>query len=337
MRISRRRLLQVGSGAAIVAAAGCVQLPDALFLNFSGDTADSGPFAPPSAKSIDLIVHAINRLSFGPRPGDYERVQGLGESDQEAFDAYVEEQLAPEKIDDRVCGSVVRRLESLNQPLGELFEYQERLLLSEMVRGAMLRAVLSKRQLFEVMVQFWTDHFNIDPSKGDCKWLKAGDDRDVIRKHTMGTFPELLRASALSPAMLWYLDGRENRKQKDDDKPNENYARELLELHTLGVHGGYTQRDVMEVARCLTGWTVRSGEWLQKGNVEFKPRRHDDGPKEVLGQRIDAASLRQKVGDDQGLMAHVLGRCPTSQEVESYHDSCAGLALMLASPGFQRF
>jgi uncharacterized protein (DUF1800 family) len=157
-----------------------------------------------------------------------------------------------------------------------------------MTRGTLLRAVWSKRQLYEKMVHFWTDHFNIDSSKGDCRWLKASDDRDVIRRYAMGTFPELLRASAMSPAMLWYLDGRVNRKQKDADKANENYARELLELHTLGVHSGYTQRDVMEVARCFTGWTVRTMKQFNKGRVEFHAEQHDDGPKTVLGQVIPA-------------------------------------------------
>ncbi|MCA9444213.1 MAG: DUF1800 domain-containing protein, partial [Candidatus Omnitrophica bacterium] len=149
-----------------------------------------------------------------------------------------------------------------------------------------LRAVYSKRQLHEVMVNFWSDHFNIDSSKGDCRWLKVADDREVVRKHALGSFPEMLRASALSPAMLWYLDGRVNRKRNTDERPNENYARELLELHTLGVHGGYTQKDVMETARCLTGWTVRSNEWFRNGAVEFEEKNHDDGEKVVLGETI---------------------------------------------------
>jgi uncharacterized protein (DUF1800 family) len=143
------------------------------------------------------------------------------------------------------------------------------------------------------MVQFWSDHFNIDPSKGDCKWLKVVDDREVIRQHALGKFADLLRASALSPAMLWYLDGRVNRRANPADRPNENYARELLELHTLGVHGGYTQKDVMEVARCLTGWTVRSvgnKPYFQIGKVEFDPALHDFGAKTVLEQTIPSTS-----------------------------------------------
>ncbi len=185
----------------------------------------------------------------------------------------------------------MRRFETLHEPLGELFEYQEELLQNELMRGALARAVFSERQLYEVMVQFWSDHFNIDPSKGDCKWLKVADDREVIRKHALGRFSEMLRASALSPAMLWYLDGRVNRRENMAQKPNENYARELLELHTLGVHGGYTQRDVMEVARCLTGWTVRSRNqkpYFEIGKVEFKLQQHDCEAKEVLGENIAA-------------------------------------------------
>jgi uncharacterized protein (DUF1800 family) len=143
------------------------------------------------------------------------------------------------------------------------------------------------------MVQFWSDHFNIDPSKGDARWLKVADDREVIRPHALGKFPEILRASALSPAMLWYLDGRVNRRARPEDKPNENYARELLELHTLGVHGGYAQQDVMEVARCLTGWSVRATDkppYFAVGKVEFHPEQHDFGAKEFLGCRIPAVS-----------------------------------------------
>jgi uncharacterized protein (DUF1800 family) len=140
------------------------------------------------------------------------------------------------------------------------------------------------------MVDFWSDHFNIDPSKGDSRWLKPIDDRRVIRAHAMGKFAELVRASALSPAMLWYLDGRENKKTSEGERPNENYARELLELHTLGVHGGYSQNDVMEVARCLTGWTVRGrrGARHAVGKVEFDASSHDDGEKRVLGVTIPA-------------------------------------------------
>src|SRR5690606_39094845 len=145
-----------------------------------------------------------------------------------------------------------RRLEALAAPVGALYEYKEEYLLRELCRGSVLRAVYSRRQLHEAMVEVWSDHFNLHRSQREVRWLKAADDRDVIREHALGRFPELLRASALSPAMLWYLDGRVNRRTRGDEMPNENYARELMELHTLGVDGGYTQHDVMEAARCLT-------------------------------------------------------------------------------------
>jgi uncharacterized protein (DUF1800 family) len=145
-------------------------------------------------------------------------------------------------------------------------------------------AVYSKRQLREVMVELWTDHLNVAIGKSLCRHLKPTDEREVVRKHALGRFRELLGASAKSPAMLVYLDGTLNQKTHPAEKPNENYARELLELHALGVDGGYTQKDVMEAARCLTGWVVRE-RWAP-GNVEFVANRHDDGEKLVLGQRI---------------------------------------------------
>ena len=261
---------------------GCGEIPPELRPSLRKLQPESEPFPTPTADTVDLTSHALNRLAFGPRASDYGRVSHLG------IDAYIDEQLNPETLDDAALDHAIRRIEVLSEPAGELFEYKDRILLKELTRATLLRAVWSKRQLYERMVHFWTDHFNIDSSKGDCKWLKAADDRDVVRRHALGSFPELLRASALSPAMLWYLDGRVNRKQEGASKPNENYARELLELHTLGVHGGYTQQDVMEVARCLTGWTVRSAGQFRKGQVEFHPNLHDDNAKLVLRQAIPA-------------------------------------------------
>lgn len=242
---------------------------------------------------MDLFSHVLSRTSFGPRAGDYGRVAALASTQEEAVRLHIERQLAPASIDDAKLDRALRRLECLHEPLGELFEYKPKHLLEQLTRAAILRAAWSERQLYEVMARFWSDHFNIDSSKGDCKWLQAANDRDVIRPHALGCFPALLRASALSPAMLWYLDGRANRKQQGNDKPNENYARELLELHTLGVHSGYTQRDIMEVARCLSGWTVRSVKQFRKGEVEFQPSLHDDGEKVVLGEKIPAG-LRER-------------------------------------------
>jgi len=316
MNLSRRHFFALGAGALAAAAGGCDQEKQAgaSLLRWVGKpTAPplEGPLTAPAAVEIDETSHVLNRLTFGPRPGEYARVAALGTA------AFIEEQLAPERIDDWMCDRVIRHeFDELNEPeshlfprrgdqkdplqqlfpalkergarVGDLYDIPEQALLSDITRATILRAVLSKRQLYEVIAGFWSDHFNIDPSKGECRWLKPADDRDVIRAHALGNFRELVRASAISPAMLWYLDGRVNRRKSPEEKPNENYARELMELHTLGVHGGYSQQDVMEVARCLTGWTVRDKHRWQKGKVEFDPKEHDDGAKLVLGQTIPA-------------------------------------------------
>lgn len=253
-----------------------------------------GVITAPAAAEIDAPAHALNRLTFGPGPGDHARVTALG------VDRFIEEQLAPETIDDALCARAVARFgEAWWEPVGEAYEEDDETLSPILRRVALLRAVYSQRQLFEVMCEFWSDHFNIDPGKGDCRYTKISDDRDVVRAHALGNFRTMLRASALSPAMLWYLDGRANVKRTPEEKPNENYARELMELHTLGVHGGYTQEDVMEVARCLTGWTILakkndgfSGKLLSpfkdRGKVVFRKDAHDQDAKRVLGQQIAA-------------------------------------------------
>ena len=255
-----------------------------------------GKLPPPASGEIDPVAHALNRLTIGPTPGEYGRVAKMGVA------AFIDEQLAPENIENGLCNRVTARFcDMWGEPLSEQYDEDEETLTPLLRRVTTLRAIYSNAQLFEVMCEFWSDHFNIDPGKGDCRWSKVGDDRDVVRKHALGNFRELLRASALSPAMLWYLDGQANQTRKPEDKPNENYARELMELHTLGVHGGYSQADVMEVARCLTGWTLRSkrkggGLFNSKsgklfgelGEVFFQPEAHDGGAKTVLGQAIPA-------------------------------------------------
>ncbi len=174
----------------------------------------------------------------------------------------------------------VRRFDTLVMDNSIIFGVQEENVRRELQQAALLRAIYSRRQLYEVMVDFWSDHFSISTLKGDCAWLKTIDDREVIRPHALGNFGELLWASMHSPAMLHYLDNQENHA----GGPNENYARELLELHTLGVTAGYTQRDVQEVARGLTGWTV--DDHLFRGQFRFTPEQHDDGAKTVLGHTI---------------------------------------------------
>ena len=252
----------------------------------------AGPLTPPAATGIDPAAHLLNRISFGPVPGDHARVSSMG------TDAFLDEQLAPETLDDGLCDRAVARFaEAWWEPLGEAYEESAEALTPVLRQVTLLRAIYSRRQLLEVMCGFWSDHFNIDPGKGDCRFTKIDDDQRVIRSHALGKFREMLRASVLSPAMLWYLDGRANTRPTADDRPNENHARELMELHTLGVHGGYTQEDVMELARCLTGWTILakkddgfSGNLLSplkdRAKVVFRREAHDDGPKRVLGRDI---------------------------------------------------
>jgi uncharacterized protein (DUF1800 family) len=146
--------------------------------------------------------------------------------------------------------------------------------------------MFSRRQLYEVMVEFWSDHFNIHLLNGLGPTLKPEDDIQVIRAHALGNFRDLLHASAKSPAMLFYLDNFFNQASA----PNENYARELMELHTLGVDGGYTETDVKEVARCFTGWSIRfpgdpDGDY---GTFVYLDSVHDDGAKLVLQNTIAA-------------------------------------------------
>ena len=300
MELNRRRFLQAGGTAALMGTAGCDAPHKALWPYTGLPNEAKPPFAPPSGESIDLATHTLNRLTFGARPGQHERILRLAKREEDAVDKFIDEQLAPEKINDDRAEFRVQKFETLAlAPIGEFYEFRPHILREELTRATLTRAVYSERQLYEVMVRFWSDHFNIDISKGECKWLKPADDRDVIRPHALGKFPELLAASARSQAMLTYLDGRENRVRKPEDRPNENYARELLELHTLGVHGGYTQQDVMEIARCLSGWRIGRG-LFQVGKVQFEPGLHDNRTKIVLGEAIPVRTGRdgQKDFDD---------------------------------------
>lgn len=278
-RFHRRSVLRFGAASGALLVAGCSDSPA---WNLLARRFESRPdrIAIPTETELGLPAHYLNRLGYGWRPGDVDQVRAMG------VDAYLDEQLAPETINDTACDLRANRFESLHMSAGDVFEFRRQVVEQELFRHTILRAVYSRRQLFESMVNFWTDHFNIGIGKSDCAWFKTIDDREVIRLHALGNFRDLLRASALSPAMLVYLDGKDNQRGAGAKGPNENYARELLELHTLGVHGGYTQRDVMEAARCLTGWTVNS-QWF-RGRVEFRKGRHDDRPKRVLGVDIPA-------------------------------------------------
>jgi uncharacterized protein (DUF1800 family) len=196
----------------------------------------------------------------------------------------------------------------------EMFNGTQTVVNQDLFAGKLQRAVYSDRQLEEVLTDFWYNHFNVYLDKGADRYMVTAYERDAIRPHVLGRFKDLLRATAESPAMLFYLDNfqsvgpeaNKNPKAKRRNGLNENYGRELMELHTLGVDGGYTQQDVTEVARCFTGWTIR--EPRRGGGFEFRERQHDKGEKHVLGVTIPAGG-----GMDDGLrVIDLLARHPAT-------------------------
>jgi uncharacterized protein (DUF1800 family) len=172
---------------------------------------------------------------------------------------------------------------------------------AELQAAKLTRAVLSERQLEEVMTDFWFNHFNVDARKGPVKWMIADYERTAIRPHALGRFRDLLLATAHHPAMLFYLDNWMSTRAdlvvptgplKGQKRGlNENYAREIMELHTLGVEGGYTQQDVIEVARAFTGWTIDRPR--EHGTFLFRLGAHDNGAKRVLGHSLPAGGGEQ--------------------------------------------
>jgi uncharacterized protein (DUF1800 family) len=315
------------------------------------------------------IVHVLNRIGFGPRPGDIEKVRAMG------LQAYIDQQLHPERIADapmdaRLAGFSSLRMSTreiaeqfalpalearrdrkqaearmpdaprMEAPLPRMAAQQEaNRVMAELTSQKMLRAAYSDRQLEEVLTDFWFNHFNVDARKGQTRFMLTEYERDAIRPHVLGNFRDLLEATAKSPAMLFYLDNwmsasptavQDQRLQPRVGQPrgaqpqrvppravrrgrapvqptpapqlntqrtprglNENYGRELMELHTLGVDGGYTQKDVTEVARALTGWTIQNPR--MGGGYVFNPRAHDRGQKVVLGHVIEAGG-----GEEEG-------------------------------------
>lgn len=283
MPLSRRDFLRLSG---LVAASATVAACTPVYRKLAGDPAPPSPW--PSLP--DAHFAALSRMTFGPRPEERRRAAEIG------LAAWVEEQLAYETIDDQPVSWRLQNFETLNMSATELLDWHSELfdglnteaVTRELQQASLVRQIYSRRQLYEVMVEFWSDHFNISQEKEDCWFLKTVDDRQVVRPHALGNFRDLLWASAHSPAMLVYLDNQVNHQEH----PNENYAREVMELHTLGVDGGYTQQDVMELARCLTGWTVKNDFW--RGDFTFNPDFHDWAPKTVLGMTIQPASRAEE-------------------------------------------
>ena len=347
----------------------------------------TGIFAAPLASGIPAhpddktIVHVLNRLGFGPAPGDVDRIRRMG------LDKYIDQQLRPETLADAGMAARLEGLDTLAKSSRELAEdyfvpammerrrmqqqaagqpadaptdkremrtpeqmelmQAQRSVLTDLAQQKILRAAYSERQLDEVMVDFWFNHFNVFAGKGQTRSYLTEYEREAIRPNALGTFRNLLGATAQSPAMLFYLDNWQsaapegaptsaamNDRQRQGARPrafgrrggigmppqgrtiadlppgaqnrrprglNENYARELMELHTLGVDGGYTQKDVQEVARAFTGWTIANPR--QGGGFHFEPRMHDDGEKIVLGHRIKAGGGKRDAEEVLDILA----------------------------------
>lgn len=222
----------------------------------------------------DVTTRLVRRATYAATAADVALAQRIG------YQSWLAQQLKYTQIrDDAVDAAMALQFPLLSQTPDQLFAAAAGTVQSQLQQATIYRAAFSQRQLYERMVEFWSDHFNIDFDK--VGYLKAVDDRDVIRPHALGKFGDLLKASAKSPAMLSYLDQTASRV----GRPNQNYAREVMELHTLGVNGGYTQDDVAELSRVLTGWTIKG-----KGEFNFDPTGHDWGAKSVLGVTIPAGS-----------------------------------------------
>lgn len=279
---------------------------------------------------LEVIVYS--RLAFGHRPGDLEAFRGLPGNAQEKLRAWADRQLDPAKIDDAACDARLKGFEALNKPLEVAWKdywrnipesndkrYEIAAQPTQQTRRAMVtRAVYSERQLFEIVVDFWHNHFNVHPDRDDnIRPLFADWDRNVIRKHALGNFKTFLEATATHPVMLYYLDQAASNR----GGPNENYARELFELHTLGAENylgvkrqrdvpgfadgkpiGYVDDDVYEATRCLTGWRVADTTdepgMSDTGKFIFYQPWHDRFQKTVLGRYYPPDQAPMKDGRD---------------------------------------
>ncbi len=242
----------------------------------------------PASAREGTDLHLLHRVTWGPRPEDVERIRLMG------ADAYLEEQLHPEDIDDSGMAQRLRAMPILAMNREETYSFNSGWRSYQaLVEGMVAYAVHSRCQLRERMVEFWMDHFNMP---GD----EYGQDmipylREVIRPNALGSFRDLLIGTAQNSAMLLYLDNAQNVAQH----PNENYARELLELHTLGVDGGYTERDVKETARAFTGWTVHDNVGFY-----FDTETHDRYSKSVLGHPLAEGRGIEDALEVLGLLAN---------------------------------
>jgi uncharacterized protein (DUF1800 family) len=241
---------------------------------------------------------ALDRLGYGPRPDAIDEVLGRG------LERWIEDQLAPST--DGAVDTRLRPLSSLSYTIPQTlsrYEADQRsigIALQELRTAHFIRAVHSKNQLEEVLTDFWFNHFNVYQADSPTRYGIARYEMDAIRPHVLGRFRDLLGAVANSWAMMSYLDNYLSSARAI----NENYARELMELHTLGVDGGYSQADVQEVARAFTGWGLDQ----RAGAFTFRAGSHDQAAKTVLGQRLPP-SQGKKDGED---VLDLLARHPST-------------------------
>jgi uncharacterized protein (DUF1800 family) len=255
-------------------------------------------------------LHLLNRMSYGPTQSDVTAILAKG---FQGTEWWFNEQLHPEKILEPELEKKISQLKTLSMTNEQLLHAYPKLtkdlkmkseeeikemglgdgkakeIIRELLQQKIIRSIESKKQFQEVLVDFWFNHFNVAYKKGNVKWYIYNYEKQAIRPYVFGKFKDMLMATAKSPAMMFYLDNFRSSqqmhlkgpKQEKDIGLNENYGRELLELHTLGVDGGYTQKDVQEAARILTGWTIDNVRF--GGAFVFKSKRHDPGPKKVMG------------------------------------------------------
>ncbi len=240
---------------------------------------------PPALDGAALADHVLRRATYGITPGDRVDIAAMG------IEAWLDRQLDPSSIDDSAVEERLAGLATLSMEPADIratYENDRGLIIGELTVARLVRAVHTERQLLEVMVGFWTDHLNIDMAVGPIVYLKGTDEREVIRPLALGRFADLLVEATASPAMLRYLDNASSRAD-GGNVPNENLARELLELHTVGVDGGYDEDDVVEVAHVLSGWTIDR----RTGRMVFLDGWHSmDGVTGVLGWRPDGLTGR---------------------------------------------
>ncbi len=282
-RLPNRRQVVQSAGAAAAFAALAPQAAAARHSMAAGQSSQlpaqlDRTHAVPRSIAVQLLL----RTSFGYKASDHAEVVTRGHI------AWLDWQLDPAAIADSELDARLLAFDWLGMTAAEMEQHPtlEPWDIAHEGRAVrLLRAVYSKRQLLERIVEFWTDHFNVFGSADDTWLLKPVDDRDVVRAHALGRFSDLLHASAKSPAMLAYLDNDTNTV----GSAQENYAREVMELHTLGVSGPYTEDDVREVARCFTGWSyVKSWQPGTYGTFVFRRADHDNGEKQVLGATLPA-------------------------------------------------